>query len=87
MATFLVHEKVVFEDQVIYLAGNSYFDCTFRRCTLVVREQIGPLTGCCIESCIWHLDLLISDHEYWDSFLGRIAPAITQSLPRAPGKK
>ena len=86
MAISLVHENIVFQDQVVYLAGNSYFDCTFRRCTLVFRDNIGPLTGCTFESCVWHIDLIVSDYVFWDEFVKGLAPMIGKSLPRPPGK-
>jgi hypothetical protein len=88
MAITLVHENVVFEDQVVYLAGNTFFDCTFRRCTLLIRETVGSaFVNCTFDGCIWHLDILVCDHEYWKAFLEQVAPMITKSLPHAPDEK
>jgi len=86
MAVFLVHENVVYEDQAVYLSGSSYFDCTFTRCTLIIKGPIGPLTGCTFDSCVWHLDMMVHDHRTWDSFVETLVPYIGRSLPRAPGE-
>lgn len=47
----LFHQERVFEDQVVYLSGNVYFDCVFRRCTLVVRDRmVPPMSNCKVEA-------------------------------------
>lgn len=80
----LVHEEKVFSDCTVYLTGNSYYDCKFYRCTFVVREGgIPAMVGCHIECCVWHLDLLVSDHRTWDSFVRIMVPLVQQSLPQA----
>ena len=86
MAVVLVHEGKVFEDQTVYLSGNAYFDCSFSRCVLVFRGDAGPITGCSFQSCVWHLDMVVSDHQAWEEFLTVLAPMISKSLPRPPGK-
>lgn len=87
MAIVLTHEDTVFEDQVVYLGGHAYFDCTFRRCTMVLCGFDGVMTGCEIIACVWHLDFSVSDHTQWDSFMEKIAPAIGASLPRGVPKR
>jgi hypothetical protein len=82
----LIHEQKVFHDCTIYLTGNSYYDCKFYRCTFVVREGgIPALVGWHIECCVWHIDLMISDHRVWESFLRTMGPLVQQSLPKAFG--
>lgn len=83
-ATTLVHEGREFSNETVYLSGNSFYDCRFFRCTLVVREGgIPNLVGCTFDCCNWHIDVLITDHRRWDSFLKTVAPLIRDSLPRA----
>lgn len=80
----LVHEGKTFADATVYLSGNSYYDCKFYRCTFVVREGgIPAMVGCHIECCVWHFDLLVSDHHAWESFVRIMVPLVQQSLPRA----
>jgi hypothetical protein len=87
-AIYLIHEKKVFEDQTIYLSGNVYFDCTFRRCVLIVRDRlVAQMSNCFIEGCIWHLDILIHDHEEWAGFLNGLGQQILVGLPRKLGEK
>jgi len=87
MSNLLVHEDVIYEHETIYLSGNAYFDCTFSFCTFIVREAQIVLTGCTFNSCIWHLDMLVSDHNEWKNFINTFGPFIDQSLPRAPDEK
>lgn len=88
MSVLLVHENVIFEDATVYLTGNAYFDCTFRRCTLIVREPAMVLTGCEFDSsCIWHIDMIIHDHEMWAAFLKTFSEFIAKTLPHAIDEK
>lgn len=80
----LVHEGRQFKNETVYLSGNSFYDCRFFRCTLVIREGgIANLVGCTFECCNWHLDMLITDHRRWESFLKTMGALIGDSLPRA----
>lgn len=80
----LIHEGKVFEDCTVYLTGNAFYDCKFYRCTFVIREGgIPAMVGCHIECCVWHIDLMFSDHRNWDSFVRIMVPLVEQSLPRA----
>lgn len=82
--TTLVQEGRQFRNETVYMSGNSFYDCKFFRCTLVVREEgITSLVGCTFECCNWHLDILVTDHRRWDSFLKTMAPLIRDTLPRA----
>jgi len=80
MPMFLHHENIVFEDRVVYLAGNAYTGCTFRRCTIVVNGPPGPMNGCEIASCAWHIDLVFSDQSEWIAFLKNFEEPIKRSL-------
>ena len=80
----LVHEEKVFSDCVVYLTVNSFYGCKFYRCTFVIREGgIPAMVGCHIECCVWHIDILVSDHRAWESFVRMMVPLVQQSLPRA----
>jgi hypothetical protein len=82
--TTLVHEGRQFKNETVYMTGNSFYDCKFLRCTLVIREGgISNLVGCTFECCNWHIDILITDHHRWDSFLKTMAPLIRGSVPRS----
>ena len=84
MSTLLLHKNTVFEDQVIFLADNAYIECTFKRCTFMFRETPSILDRCTFDSCVWHLDLLVSDRQAWARFVQNIVPMIGQSLPQTP---
>jgi hypothetical protein len=34
----LVQENVKFLNQTVYLSGQTFLDCTFEHCTLLIRE-------------------------------------------------
>lgn len=78
-----IHENKSFEDQTIYLSGHGYHNCRFFRCTFVVRESPPFMTGCHIECCIWHIDMLVHDHRHWENFIKIMAPMIHTSLPKS----
>jgi hypothetical protein len=84
MAALLFHENRIFEDQTIYLAGNAYYGCTFRRCTLVIREAPMSMDTCTCDGCIWHIDMLVHDLASWERFLQGSALMMGQCLPRLP---
>lgn len=79
----LSHRNLQFERQTLYITGNSYLNCRFRFCTLVVRElpSGAAFENCRFESCIWELSMNVRDRQAWQIFLDQIAPAIMQSLP------
>ncbi len=86
MPILLSHHEAIFEDQTVYLTGHAYIGCTFRRCTLVLKSTGDViLNSCHFEACVWHLDLVISDHRVWDEFAQRVAPLIHKALPRISG--
>jgi len=84
VVSLLLHEGKVFEDQVVFLAGHSYKNCTFRRCTLSIKSHFFLVDGCTFEGCVWDLDLVFSDPEVWAKFLRDMAPIITATLPARP---
>ena len=86
MTTLMFHKDTVFEDQVVYLSGHAYSKCTFRRCTLVVRDQPSVhLDSCSFDGCNWHLDLLVHDSVSWQDLVNNLFPMIAKSLPKVAG--
>jgi hypothetical protein len=53
------HEDETFENQTVYVSGQAFIRCTFKACTLVVRESTYHLDKCQFERCNWHVDMLI----------------------------
>lgn len=79
----LIHEKQEFKHCTVYMSGHAFYDCSFFRCTLVVRDWgILTLVGCKFDCCLWHLDLLISDPRAWENMTRVLVPLIQGSLPR-----
>ena len=76
-----VNDKT-FEDQTVYVSGHYYLDCTFKRCTMVLTSFDFLASGCTMDSCVWHIDALVHDHEEWDQFLHGLAIKILGALPR-----
>ena len=83
MATLVLHQDKVFEDQTVYLTGSAYVGCTFRRCALVLKGVAAQIERCTCESCIWHLDFVAHDSDKWNQFVSQTAPFIAKSLPKA----
>ena len=83
MTGMIPHEDLVFEDQSVYVSGCRYDRCTFRRCTLILKDlsAIGRLADCRFEQCAWYLNTIIADRDDWDAFLNQVAPAIDLTLP------
>jgi len=82
----LIQQDKTFIDQVVYLSGQAFLDCHFVRCTFVLLDRICPqFSNCQMEACLWHLDILVSDYQFWERFLHGMAPLIHQSLPRPLG--
>jgi hypothetical protein len=63
MATFLLHDDLVIDDQVVYVTGHAYRNCKFNRCTFYVRDLMGVFEQCAFAGCVWHLDMVIHDPE------------------------
>lgn len=78
------HVGETFDSQSIYLSGHSFEKCTFRNCTLIVKEftKLGSFKDCSFSDCVWHLNLTVHNYESWQMFLKQIGPAISQTLPR-----
>lgn len=53
------HEDATFENAVVYLGGQSFLRCIFRRCTIVVTESSTELNGCLFDQCNVRLDLML----------------------------
>jgi hypothetical protein len=86
MPTVLPHYDVEFVNQSLYVTGHMYANCSFRGCTLIVRElpTVGAFANCRFESCLWQLHLNVRDRRVWQTFLERIAPFIGDTLPPDP---
>lgn len=81
MATLVRHDNVSFRDQVVYTAGHAFVNCSFERCTMVLRESTGVLENCAFSNCIWHLDVLVSERERFRQLVDHIGPVLLNSLP------
>jgi hypothetical protein len=82
----LTHRDVIFEDDVVLATGHAYFNCTFRRCTITIREGESFFHTCAFESCIWHIDMVIHDVQQLARFQNMI-PLIESGLPRSDPTK
>ena len=85
MATLVRHDNVSFRDQTIYTAGHAFVNCSFERCTMVLRESTGVLENCAFSNCVWHLDVLVSERERFRQLVDHIGPLLLNSLPAAAG--
>lgn len=89
MPTILRHDDVTFEDAVVPMAGHAYFNCTFRKCTMLYRGFM-HCDGCHFEACIWHFDLLITDANEWldlNQFMEDLGLKCLPAAPTVPGRK
>jgi hypothetical protein len=50
------HENETFENQTVYISGQAFIGCTFRACTLVLRETLYHVENCSFDRCNWHVD-------------------------------
>jgi hypothetical protein len=53
------HENESFENQTVYISGQAFIDCTFRACTLVLRETLYHVERCSFDRCNWHVDWVL----------------------------
>lgn len=83
MPTLVRHDNITFNDQTVYMAGHAFANCTFDRCTMVVRESTGVLENCAFNNCVWHLDVLVSERERFRQLVDHIGPLLLNSLPAA----
>jgi hypothetical protein len=83
MSVLLPRENLTYRDQVVHTAGHAFVNCTFEGCTMVVREATGVLERCAFRSCVWHLDLMVTDREHWAQLVNTIGPLLLESLPGA----
>ncbi len=85
MTKTLTHQNRNYEDQSIYVVGNSFANCTFRRCTLVLKDlaAVAHFQNCHFESCVWHLQVTVSERRVWEHFLAHDAGFLTGALPPA----
>lgn len=68
-----------FENETIYLTGQSFHHCVFHQCTLVLVDGYYALDSCTFEHCNWHLNQLLP----WDdpAKLGALKSVLTQMEP------
>ena len=85
MSVLLRRENLTYRDQVVHTAGHAFVNCTFEGCTLVVREATSVLERCAFDSCVWHLDVMVTDREHWAQLVNTIGPLLLASLPTAAG--
>ena len=83
MAVLLRRENQTYRDQVIYMAGHAFINCTFDGCTIVLREATGVLDRCTFANCVWHIDLFVASRENWVQARNMLDPILTGSLPAA----
>ncbi len=78
----LRHDGVIFEDQTVYLTGNAYFNCEFKRCAfVVVGTPFSVLNGCKLEGCIWHLNVVLHDQQQAMGFVEFLKNVVQRSVP------
>jgi len=82
VTTFLIHEGRTFEDQTIYITGNAYIGCTFKRCTLVYAGLPYRIVDSQAIACNLQLSWLVHDRKQWLDFLKNIGPIVANMLPR-----
>lgn len=77
------HKDATFEAKSIYLSGQSFENCTFRSCTLIIKDlnMVGSFENCRFENCNWYLNMTIHDPRVWDEFIKGFVPAISAYLP------
>lgn len=83
MSVLLRRENLTYREQVVYTAGHAFINCTFDGCTIVVREATGVLERCTFNSCVWHLDVFVTDRDHWAQLQNVIGPLLLASLPAA----
>jgi hypothetical protein len=83
MSVLLRRENLTYREQVVYTAGHAFINCTFDGCTIVVREATGVLERCTFNSCVWHLDVFVTDRGHWAQLQNVIGPLLLASLPAA----
>ncbi len=79
----LGHDSVIFEDQTVYLSGNAYLNCEFRRCVLVVIGAPNTaLNKCTFSACIWHLNTLLHDESQVTELIRLLNDIAMKCIPR-----
>lgn len=81
MSVLLRRENLTYRDQTVHTAGHAFVNCTFEGCTIVVREATGVLERCTFNSCVWHLDVFVSERNHWAQLVDTIGPLLAGSLP------
>jgi hypothetical protein len=86
MSTLLRHDGLVFEDDAVHARGHAYFRCTFRRCTIIVRDGDTYWSECRFDSCVWHFDYVFDDIGQVQQ-IREMLPLIEVSLVRSPDER
>lgn len=81
MPILLLHTNAVFEDETLYLSGNAYTGCTFRRCMFIVGDIPFSMSGCGFDTCVWRLEMTVHDlHSL--AKVDDLIPIMRPTLPR-----
>lgn len=85
------HRDIVFEDDIVYMTGHAFYNCVFKRCTLVFKGFPGPmLVGCSFGGCAIHIDCVLHEKTVGLGYLAMIAalahglPSLEMSQPTEP---
>lgn len=83
VVALLRHDNVAYEDQTVYLSGNAFFGCDFRRCTFVLTGSIVfHCEKCEFHSCIWHVDMLLHDISQAQALIAILQNIAINTIPK-----
>lgn len=72
----------IFKDDLVYLSGFFYENCTFQSCTFVIKNIPGLLKDCVISGCNLHLDVMVTSKQDAHAFAALLT-MFSASLPDA----
>ena len=76
---FLRHDNREFIDDTIHLVGHAYFNCSFIRCTFIVKDGVGTISGGTMTACVWNIDMVVHDEHSFDA-IAHILSLVRASL-------
>lgn len=83
IVTLLRHDQVIYEDQTVILTGQAFFGCEFHRCVLVLAGFPTHVEHCELDSCIWHINMVIHDPAQLSNLMETLTLA-RPGLPKLP---
>ena len=83
MPTLMVHRDVIYEDDTVYMSGHAYFNCTFRRCTMVMTDMVGEAQSCNFDGCVFHINMIINDVSKLETMF-QMLEFMREALPTLP---